>query len=460
MDKETTNVLVLDDDPIYRNLLENILRKKYNVLVAAKPSIAFALMLKNPVQILITDYKLPEMDGLEVLERVKSEFPQTQVILISNDGDMATVINALRHGAADFFAKPFMSQEIWLSIERALKVAGLTNNLNKAESHNIILKKEVSKELGENFIGSSEAILNVKQQMQMVAEIYDTSVLIVGESGTGKELVARGIHNLSVRKNEIFGAVNMSAVPESLFESEFFGHKKGSFTGAIADRAGWFESTNKGSLFLDEIGEMSTTLQVKLLRVLEEKKFVKIGTQKDQNYDTRIISATNKTPEELTDRKNFRTDLFHRLATYIILIPPLRERREDIPELAKYFLDLMNKKTGRNVKSINKSVYKLFDTYSFPGNIRELKNLIERAVIICKTNELLPIHFLAFNNMQKNGLQDSANEIWDLSEIEKNTILAALKKVNYNKAKAAKLLNLEWNALYRRIIKHNIDLPE
>lgn len=454
-------ILVLDDDPIYRNLVENIISRKYAVYTAAKPSIAFSLMQKHSISILISDYKMPELNGLEVLERVKSQFPETEVILISNEGDMTTVIDALRLGAADYFAKPFKSQDIWMSVERTLKLMGIKRSLSKSESRNQTLKEAIGKQNYVDIKGSSNAISELRKQISLVARTRDTSVLIVGESGTGKELVARGIHLQSSRNSEMFGAVNMSAIPESLFESEFFGHKKGSFTGAISDRAGWFESSDKGTLFLDEIGEMSMPLQVKLLRVLEDRKYIKVGTQTEHTFDTRIISATNKTPAELTDKKSFRTDLFHRLATYIIFVPPLRDRREDIPELSYYFLEMMNQKTGRNVKGINKSVFDLFQNYSFPGNIRELKNMIERAVIVCDGNNLSSEHFITFSSVIDSAIENPViDNLWDLDVIERRTIEAALAKVNYNKSKAAKLLNIEWNALYRRIIKHNIILPE
>ena len=213
--------------------------------------------------------------------------------------------------------------------------------------------------------------------------------------------MARGIHNLSKRKDEIFGAVNMSAIPESLFESEFFGHKKGSFTGAISDRSGWFEATDGGTLFLDEIGEMSMELQVKMLRVLEDRKFTKIGTQREQLFDVRIVAATNKSVVEMTEGKNFRLDLFHRIGTFIIPIPPLRERLEDLPELSEFFLYNLSKKMNKNISRINNAVYDLLNRYPFPGNIRELKNLIERAIIVCQGNELLPTHFSYFGNLSK-----------------------------------------------------------
>ena len=296
--------------------------------------------------------------------------------------------------------------------------------------------------------------------MNMVAQTPDTSVLIIGDSGTGKELVARGIHNLSNRKDEFFGAVNMSAIPEALFESEFFGHKKGSFTGAISDKAGWFETANGGTLFFDEIGEMSMLLQVKLLRVLEDRKFTKVGSQTEQKFDIRILAATNKKTEELTDGKIFRLDLLHRLGTFIIHLPPLCERKDDLHELAYYFLNSLSKKLNKNISKIHSSVFDLLNTSTFPGNIRELKNLIERAVIICQGNELLPLHFNSIGLLNPNFASTTpTSNIFDLKELEKQTIIAALERTHFNISEAARLLNLEWNALYRRIQKHNIALP-
>ncbi|MFZ4411937.1 MAG: sigma-54-dependent transcriptional regulator [Bacteroidales bacterium] len=461
MKDDKLNILVIDDDPIFRNLLRSVLKERFNIFVVELPSLGFKIMNKQPIDILICDFQLPEMSGLKVLEKVKEEHPGIEVIMISSTGDMDTVISALRIGAVDYFKKPFTASEIWVSIERTRKYTELSENLVHAKKENYILKAEVSREIGQAIIGQSIDVISIKQQMEMVAQTPDTSVLIIGESGTGKELVARGIHNLSNRKNELFGAVNMSAVPESLFESEFFGHKKGSFTGAIVDRAGWFEETNKGTLFLDEIGEMPISLQIKLLRVLEDRKFTKVGTQRENEFDVRVISATNKTIEELTDGKSFRLDLFHRLGTFIIQIPPLRERKGDIEELTYYFLDVLSKKMGkRNITSIHKDVFELFNNYAFPGNIRELKNLIERAVIVCQGKELTPVNFASVSLLANTSKSTtSTNNVFDLRELEKQTILKVLQRVNYNKAEAARLLNLEWNALYRRIQKYNIELP-
>ena len=461
MKDDKLSILVIDDDPIFRNLLRSVLKDKALVTAVGTPSAGFESLNKEAVDIIICDFQLPEMSGLKVLEKVKEEYPGIEVIMISLTGDIDTVIDSLRKGAVDYLKKPFTAPEIWYSIERTRKFAELNENLDNATKENILLKAIVNRELDQPIIGQSVIVASIKQQMEMVAQTPDTSVLIIGESGTGKELVARGIHNLSKRKDKLFGAVNMSAVPESLFESEFFGHKKGSFTGAIADRAGWFEETNKGTLFLDEIGEMPISLQIKMLRVLEDRRFTKLGAQREENFDVRIISATNKSLEELTDKKNFRLDLFHRLGTFVINLPPLRERKDDIAELSNHFLNLLAKKMGKpSLAGIHPDVFELFYNYDFPGNIRELKNLIERAVIVCQGKELLPLHFSSLNSLKSSSfsLDPNANT-FDLKEMERQIIVNALQKVNYNKAEAARLLNLDWNALYRRIQKFNIELP-
>jgi DNA-binding NtrC family response regulator len=460
MKDKPLQILVIDDDPIFRNLARSILKEDFVVFVAEVPSQAFKILNKEAIDIIICDFVLPEMNGLKVLEKVKEEFSGIEVIMISASGDMDTVIGALQKGASDFIKKPFTAPELWLSIERAKKLHGLHADLFKVKKKNSILNETVSREVGNAIVGKSAEIVLLKEQMAMVAQTPDTSVLIIGESGTGKELVARGIHQLSKRKDEIFGAVNMSAVPESLFESEFFGHKKGSFTGAIADRAGWFETTNGGTLFLDEIGELSMALQVKLLRVLDDRWYTKLGTQREQTFDVRIVAATNKPIEELTDGKSFRLDLFHRIGTFIIHMPPLRERKGDIPDLAHHFLALSSIRMGKKISTIHKDVFALFKHYYFPGNIRELSNLIERAVIMCQGSALLPVHFASVDlSNTKPHSQGTTAQTFDLRELEKQTILTVLKKVKYNKAEAARLLNLEWNALYRRIQKFNIEFP-
>ncbi len=461
MENNRLKILILDDDPIIRNVLKTTLKEKTDVEVADKPSVAFSIMKEKPVDFLISDFMMPEMDGLEVLHKVKNEYPEIEVIMISAEGDMDTVIGALRQGAVDFFKKPFKAEDIWISIERTKKYAELSANLNNYKNRSKYLQNIINEKLGADIIGKSPQIEEIKKQMQQVAKTDDTSVLILGESGTGKELVARGIHKLSSRSEEVFGAVNMSAVPDTLFESEFFGHKKGSFTGAVADKAGWFEMANTGTLFFDEIGEMDQSLQVKLLRVLEDRKFTKVGTQKEQSFDIRIVAATNKSAEEMSSGKSFRADLYYRLSTFTIYLPALRDRKEDIPLLIDHFLKSLEKKMCKGVKKVNPDVIKILKDYEFPGNIRELRNLMERAVIICDGSELLPEHFPQ-TIIPRTGKQtattadDMGDGMLDLKEVEKQTILRALEKTGYNKNEAAKLLNIDWNALYRRMQKYDI----
>ncbi|MEI7502638.1 MAG: sigma-54 dependent transcriptional regulator [Paludibacter sp.] len=457
MENTMLNILIIDDDLVYRRLSSSILQERFNVFTAEAPSVGFNILKTKKIDYVICDYRLPEMDGLEVLERIKTDYPHIELIMISDSGDMNTVIEALRRGAVDYFKKPFTPADVWMSIERTQKYAQLNKKYNVEKTKNTHLKEIVDREFGVEIIGSSNEITEVLSQMRMVAQTPDTSVLILGESGTGKELVARGIHNLSSRNNEIFGAVNMSAIPENLFESEFFGHKKGSFTGAIADKAGWFENTNKGTLFLDEIGEMTPALQVKLLRVLEDRTFTKIGTQNQQKFDIRIVAATNKPIEDISNGINFRVDLFHRVGTFIIYLPPLRERKGDIVLLANHFLKYFSLKMNKNISTFHNESIKLLREYNFPGNIRELKNIMERAVILCTGNELLPANLLMLNSKFNKNNQSEINT-FDLEVIEKSTIMRALNKTNNNKSEAAKLLNIEWNSLHRRMQKYGIEL--
>jgi DNA-binding NtrC family response regulator len=455
--EKRNNILVIDDDQIFTRLFSAFLKDKFQIFVADKPSLGFRILDSESIDFVFCDFRLPEMDGLQVLKKIKADYPLVEVIMISNSLEVDTVIGALRSGAIDYFKKPLKEEDIFIILERAQKVSQLHTNLEITKTKNKKLNEEINKEFGVDIIGSSSIMKNIKHQMQMVAQSSDTSVLLIGESGTGKEIVARGIHNLSSRRDELFGAVNMAAVPEALFESEFFGHKKGSFTGAISERAGWFESLNNGTLFLDEIGEMPMSLQVKLLRVLEERAYNKVGTQKFEKFDIRIIGATNKSEQELSSGKEFRLDLFHRIGTFIIHLPALRNRKEDIPELTEFFMKELSTKTGKKINKISEEVFNLFNNYAFPGNIRELRNIIERAIILCQKDTLLPEHFNLFSYSEpKNNNLSTADELFDLKEIEKQTIIRALKKVNYNKAEAAELLNIEWNALYRRIQKYGI----
>lgn len=452
-------ILVVEPDGLYGKLANSILKDAFHVQITQSPFDAMDILRNSHVDIVITDYNLPGGDGLKLLQRTKQLSNHIEVILTGQNISPAIVDKAMEMGAVDFFEKPFDYESVKRSIERTRKFLKINQELQKAESE----KAKLSRSLESNFdgfemISVSAEMEQVKKLMKMVAQSSDTSIIITGESGVGKELVARGIHQLSPRKDNYFGAVNMSAISESLFESEFFGHKKGSFTGAISDRSGWFEVADKGTLFLDEIGDMPTNLQIKMLRVLEDRKYIKVGSQHENMFDVRIISATNKDITVLKNGRDFRLDLYHRIGTFEIYVPPLRERIDDIPVLLHHFIKQFAQKTRKQITSIDKDTVKKLQRYPFPGNVRELRNIAERAVILCEGNTLNNDHFQTIVKSTNETLV--TDNLFDLEEIEKIVILKALQKVNYNKSKAAGLLNINWNALHRRLIKHKIEIPE
>ncbi|PTN10547.1 sigma-54 dependent transcriptional regulator [Mangrovibacterium marinum] len=452
-------ILVVESDGFYGKLARSILKNDFDVDVLQAPTDALELLRKTTFDIVIIDYNIQGGNGLRLLKRIKSDYPKTEAIMTGPEEDASLASLALAEGAIDYFQKPFDYESIILAIQRTEKFLGINKKLETAELNQKVLRNELERHNGYDIISCSPAMDEVKMMMAKVAQSDSTSVIITGESGVGKELVARGIHNMSPRKENYFGAVNMSAISDTLFESEFFGHKKGAFTGAIGDRAGWFEIANQGSLFLDEIGDMPINQQIKMLRVLEDRKFIKVGAQNENIFDVRIISATNKNIDELKNGKDFRLDLFHRIGTFEIYVPPLRERSEDIPLLLDHFMRHFATKVRKQINRIDPETVNKLSQYNFPGNVRELRNIVERAVILCDSHTLKMEHF---KNIIPEDPAPRSNfqEIFDLEIIEKETILRALQKVSYNKSQAAKLLNLKWNALYRRLQKYEIALPE
>ena len=465
------NILIVDDEPrVIEEIKEFLKAKKYVVYSAEKPSSAFELLKTKKIDIVILDVRLPEMSGLDVLEKIKSDNPDLEVIMISGHGDMNTVIEAMRRGATDYFSKPFRLIDIQNAIQRTQRFIFLNRKLKLMESGIDLLSKRLLENIGSQLLGESKAMHELTNMMGKVAQTDNTSVLILGESGTGKELVAHGIHYMSKRSKNTFYSVNCSAIPESLFESEFFGHKKGAFTGANEDKKGWFEIANGGTLFLDEISDMPLGQQAKLLRVLEERKVSKVGSRETIKVDVRVIAASNRNLEELTEQNKFRLDLFHRLSIFVIDVPSLRERMEDIPLLANYFMKMYATKMDKTITSISEEAMWLLQNHPFPGNVRELRNVIERAVILCEGNTLLAEHFKLNGkndkNIAVNVKQEPAGtieqeiekeELFDLDKNEKMLIQKAMKKVNGNKAKAAALLNITWQALDRRIKKYKLE---
>ncbi|WP_320019323.1 sigma-54 dependent transcriptional regulator [Labilibaculum manganireducens] len=453
-------ILILDDEKLVRDELEEFLNDpNFRIFKAESPSEAFNIMDKNEIHIAIIDINLPEMNGLDVLEKVKHDFPEIEVIMISGYSEMDSVIHSMRLGASDFFTKPFRLRDVESAIERTKKFVHLKKSLVEVKRNYSIISEEFYKAMGYEIIGDSPQMKNLINLIGKVAKTENTSVLITGESGTGKELVARAIHYLSSRKENYFYAVNCSAIPESLFESEFFGHTKGAFTGASASKVGWFEAANKGTLFLDEIGDMQLNLQTKFLRVLEDRKIMKVGSNIEIPFDTRIIAATNQNIEGLHSEKGFRLDLYHRISSFIIHLEPLRNRKEDIPLLLDYFVKYFNRVMGKSISEIDGAVIRRLLAYEFPGNVRELKNMVERAVIICDANRLSLSHFqLTHPKEEKRRIDFSTDENLDLELVEMDCIRKALERSNNNKSKAADLLNITWQSLDRRIKKYKIEV--
>ncbi|MBN2174935.1 MAG: sigma-54-dependent Fis family transcriptional regulator [Bacteroidales bacterium] len=456
---EKIRILVVDDEQRVRDEIAEFLEEnKYTVYKAGLPSEAFDILSKHDVDIVILDIKLPEMDGLTALNKIKENHSDVEVIMISGHGDMNSVIDAMRKGAADFFPKPFRLMDINLAIQRTTRYIGLNHKYKELEKNYSLISNEIQKNIGQQLIGKSKSMKSVIGMMTKVANVESTTVLITGESGTGKELVARGIHYMSSRKEQFFHSVNCSAIPETLFESEFFGHKKGSFTGAIENKAGWFEIANKGTLFLDEIGDMPLSQQAKLLRVLEERKVSRVGSNDKIPVDVRVIAASNQELEQMSQDKRFRLDLYHRISSFIIHLPPLRERKEDIPVLLNYYIDFYSDLLGKAVKKVDQNISKELMGYNFPGNIRELKNLVERAIIISEGDILKLDDFqigLRTPSPGIDGVKD-AIETWDLELAERILIKKALEKSNNNKSKAADLLKISWQSLDRRMKKFEL----
>jgi len=463
MSTKKLNILVVDDEArVLEEIGEFLTSKGYAVYTSASAAGVFEVLEETPIDIIILDIKLPKTSGLDVLEQVKKTWPNIEVIMISGHGDMNTVIEAMRKGATDYFQKPFRLLDINNAILRTHRFIEVNNKLRVAENDLEVLSAKLLENIGSQLLGDSKSMKKLKEKMARVAAAPNTSVLILGESGTGKELVAHGIHYMSKRNKQTFYSVNCSAIPESLFESEFFGHKKGSFTGAHEDKAGWFEIANNGTLFLDEISDMPLNQQAKLLRVLEERKVSKVGSRQSIDVDVRVIAASNQNLEQLADENKFRLDLYHRLSIFTIDIPPLRDRKSDIPMLLDYYTKQYATIMEKEVNGIDKQVIEMLTEHPFPGNVRQLKNMVEKAVILSDSKILQPEHFdsnkQASKAKQETGSNISENGNFDLEENEKRLIMRALHESGNNKAKASALLNITWQALDRRLKKYEIEI--
>ena len=459
---QTGKILVIDDDDKSREFLNAFLNYKgYQVVHSGDVSEALRLIDEKEFDLVITDLMMPKMNGLELVKRIKSSHPAIVTIVYSGYCSNEMMANLLKAGAFFCLDKPFNLSEMETHVKRGLEHHSIQSRTFKGKP------TVKNRSLMSNIVGDSNKILSLLEMVEKVAE-SDSTVLIQGESGTGKELFARAIHDLSNRKNRNFVPVNSAAIPEELLESELFGHVKGAFTGAIANRIGRFEMADKGSIFLDEIGDMKPSLQVKILRALQGKEFEPVGSSKPQKVDVRIIAATNKDLEQLVANRDFREDLYYRLSVIPITIPPLRERREDIPLLIHSFLTRFNSDRKHAVKGFSREALDILCNYSWPGNVRELENLVERMVILKDsgfiTPDDLPEKYLSGQTLvpapplrASEGLPAEGICLNSAVEaFENNLIQQALARTKGNKKEAASLLNLKRTTLIEKLKKKNL----
>ena len=453
-------ILVVDDEKSMREFLEIMLRKEdYKVSLAPNGEEVLRLLERDIFDLVLLDIRMPKMDGIAVLKKIKALSPETVVIMITAYASADTAIKAMKEGAYDYITKPFKVEEIKLIIKNALE----KRNLQK---ENTLLKQVIRDRYHfDNIIGQSSKMLALYDLLDKVGPTK-TNILITGESGTGKELVAKAVHYSSPRKDRPFVTLNCGAIPEPLIESELFGHMKGAFTDAIATKKGLFEVADEGTLFLDEISELPLLMQVKLLRVLQDREFKRVGGTEDIRVDVRIIAATNKDLEEAVREKRFREDLFYRLNVIQIKLPPLRERREDVPLLAMHFLKKFSQELNKNISNISSEALQLLLDYDYPGNVRELQNIIERAVALEVNPELTAQNLRSYLDdhlqLKKGGLDlDIPNEGINLEklveEIERTLLLKALNRTHGIKKKAAELLGINFRSMRYRLDKYGLN---
>src|SRR5512133_1029274 len=447
-------ILVVDDEHLIRWSLEQNLKKQgYEVLTAGSGEDALNIVREDQPDLVLLDIQLPGISGLDVLEKIKEIDEDIIVIMVTAHGGLETAVTAMRIGAYDYLNKPFNLDEMAIVIRKALETSDLRREVAS-------LRVEHKKVGPPNIIGTSHVMQGILSMMEKVARSEAATVLIQGESGTGKELVAKWIHYKSSRAEKPFMAINCAAVPATLLESELFGHEKGAFTDAKATKKGLFELADGGSVFLDEIGDMEMGMQAKLLRFLEDRTFRRIGGSKVSSVDVRIISATNKDLLKAIETKDFRNDLYYRLQGIPIFLPPLRDRREDILQLAKHFIDNYKREFAKQVNGVSAQAERLLVDYHWPGNIREMKNVIERAIIL-GNEEMLTVDHLPIEITSRAASAPVSSQVIfklppegiDIEEVEKELIRQALENSDWNQSKAAKKLNLGVDAFRYRMKK-------
>lgn len=449
--KQKTLLLVEDDQSLRRVMEHNLQRTEYNVLVSSNAEEARELFKKQTIDLVITDIQLGGMNGIDLLAHIKRIDPYIAVIVITAFGSIQDAVQAMKMGAYDYITKPFDREQLEVAVEKALVFKQLL-------AENLRLHQEIVDRFSfSNIVAGSSQMEDVLRQVGRLIRT-ETTVLILGESGTGKELVARALHYNSSRAKRNFCVVNCSAIPENLLESELFGHIKGAFTGAIQNKEGKFQYADKGTIFLDEICDMRPELQAKMLRVLQEKEIVPVGSNKPIKVDVRVVTATNKDVFKEVKKGRFREDLYYRINVVSIKLPPLRERKDDIPLLINHFLQ----KFGAAKVKVNKDVIKILQEYSWPGNVRELENIIQRALVLCKQSGILslediPEHIVYTENLDDDSfIPEIPSTGINLEKLEKSLILKALAKASGNQSRAAKFLGLTRSALIYRISKYGI----
>ena len=465
MFQEIVKILIVDDDPSIRNMLTIVLKKSgYGVVSTDSGRSTLDKLKKETFDLIISDIKMQDINGIELLKKIKSISPEIPVIMITAYASANDAVEAMKLGAEDYITKPFNLDELKIIIDRAIYKKNI-------EIENIQLKSRLTdKEKFENIVGKNRKMLKIFDVIGTVSKT-DSTILISGESGTGKELIARAIHNKSERSRCEFVSINCGALPENLLESELFGHTKGAFTDAYKEKKGLFEVANKGTLFLDEVSEMSQKMQVKLLRAIQERKIRRVGSNEEVEVDVRIISATNKDLNEEMKNGEFRSDLFYRLNVISINIPPLRERKDDISLLLQYFLKIYNEKFNRNIEGFEKEVLDLFVNYPWPGNVRELENFVERVVALEKekfiTVKSLPSDLVYSISDNKGTLPTDIEALFQdenfnfseyIDDLSRKIILKAFRVNHSNMKKTAEMLKLNYRSLRYLMDKYQLKI--
>jgi two-component system response regulator HydG len=453
-------VLIIDDnDTIREGLAHTVKKLGHEAVVAANGIDGIAAFKKKPADFVITDLKMEGATGVEVLRAISALDADVPIMLITGFGTVETAVECMKLGAFDFLTKPIQNEVVKLKVERALELTAARRGRKKAESMTEYLRSEADKKFPE-LIGGGDKMATVRKTVEKVA-VSDTTVFVAGESGTGKELIARAIHRLSKRAQGPFIKVNCGALTETLLESELFGHEKGAFTGAIKQKLGRFELADGGTLFLDEVGDVPPAMQVKLLRALQEQEFERVGGEQPIKVSVRVVSATNKDLEAEVAAGRFRQDLFFRLHVLPVRLPPLRERREDIPLLCTHFVQKLGPKTNARVRGVGDAALGRIMAYHWPGNVRELENAIEQALVFAEGDEIAPA---ALPQFLQGGAEDdrldvprelSLPEILD--DLERQLILKAYAKANHVKTETARLLGIKTSALYYKLEKYGIE---